>query len=449
NMATGNHTHTAAQVGLGNVANFGYSNAIGDNSVERYATTNMVAQVRAEKVSKGGDTMTGTLVLSGASQLHFTPTNGISMIDFKNTGTNNDRGWIKHKNSSTTASMEFVVSDDPSAGSDFFTFGAATGNASADGTYSEWVKINPTNIYYKNNAVYHAGNKPNSTDVGLGNVGNYSAVNKAGDTMTGALGIAAGAAQLATSTPTQLSYGLLGSYGTLRILANTDNSGSEPVLIASAQGLTTDVNSGLAVYPTWMNFRGNSVYHAGAEATRTCQGSWLSGRDNAVINLVCGDSSYGSAVRSRGSSHTFAMGVLGNGQFGFYRYLNSRTTNGTDSQFYIDTAGNATCSGNITAYSDIKLKSNLTIIGDALLKINELNGYTFNKIGSEDRQTGVIAQEVQKVLPEAIVVAKANKGDEDQTDTLSVAYGNMVGLLIEGIKELKREIDELKSQLNK
>ncbi|MGL5100470.1 MAG: hypothetical protein ACRC6B_10680, partial [Fusobacteriaceae bacterium] len=142
-------------------------------------------------VKKAGDTMTGNLVLSGTSQLHFTPSTGVSIIDFKNTGSNNDRGWIKHTNSpnpgTTEANMQFCVSDDPNTGSDYFTFGAATGNMSADGTYIEWFKMNSTNAYYRGNAIYHAGNKPNSTDVGLGNVGNYSAVNKAGDTMTGTL----------------------------------------------------------------------------------------------------------------------------------------------------------------------------------------------------------------------------------------------------------------------
>ena len=53
------------------------------------------------------------------------------------------------------------------------------------------------------------------------------------------------------------------------------------------------------------------------------------------------------------------------------------------------------------------------------------------------RQTGVVAQEVQKVLPEAVM---------DNGEALAVAYGNMVGLLIEAIKELKSEVDQLKGK---
>ena len=102
-------------------------------------------------------------------------------------------------------------------------------------------------------------------------------------------------------------------------------------------------------------------------------------------------------------------------------------------------------SGNVTAYSDIRVKTNIEVIPNALDKIDQLGGYTFDRTDiayDEDgeptvpiRQTGVIAQEVLEVLPEAVV------GDEDH---YSVAYGNMVGLLIEGIKELRAEVEELK-----
>jgi hypothetical protein len=56
----------------------------------------------------------------------------------------------------------------------------------------------------------------------------------------------------------------------------------------------------------------------------------------------------------------------------------------------------------------------------------------------ETRQAGVVAQEVEKVLPEVVSGEEGNK---------AVAYGNMVSLLIEAIKELKQEVDDLKSQL--
>ena len=103
-------------------------------------------------------------------------------------------------------------------------------------------------------------------------------------------------------------------------------------------------------------------------------------------------------------------------------------------------AGSILAAGNITAYSDARIKTNIVKITDALDKVEQLNGYTFDRTDTETtRQTGVIAQEVLKVLPEAVL------GSEDTT--YSVAYGNMMGLMIEAIKELNAKVTDLQNQL--
>jgi hypothetical protein len=108
------------------------------------------------------------------------------------------------------------------------------------------------------------------------------------------------------------------------------------------------------------------------------------------------------------------------------------TYNGTD----------LTCTGNITAYSDARIKKNIKVIEHALEKVQALNGYTFERIDIDvGRQTGVIAQEVMTVLPEAVSVT--------HDGTYTVAYGNMIGLLIESIKDLNSQVDYLKSELTK
>jgi hypothetical protein len=104
----------------------------------------------------------------------------------------------------------------------------------------------------------------------------------------------------------------------------------------------------------------------------------------------------------------------------------------------MDMSGNLTMANNVTAYSDIRLKEDLEPITDAIEKVQSLTGYTYTRIDSGQRQTGLIAQEVQKVLPEAVM---------DNGEHLSLAYGNMVGLLIEAIKEQQVQINELKSRL--
>lgn len=105
-------------------------------------------------------------------------------------------------------------------------------------------------------------------------------------------------------------------------------------------------------------------------------------------------------------------------------------------------AGNVTATSNITAYSDRKLKDNLEVIPNALGKVSQLTGYTYDRIDMDGvRQSGLIAQDVQEVLPEVIV---SNVDPDSGEETLSLAYGNMIGLLVEAVKELKAEVEELK-----
>ncbi len=94
-----------------------------------------------------------------------------------------------------------------------------------------------------------------------------------------------------------------------------------------------------------------------------------------------------------------------------------------------------------SATSDERLKDEITIITDALAKIKQLRGINYKWKDSGLAGTGLSAQDVQKVVPEAVVVAP--NGD------LSVAYGNLLGLLVEGMKDLAAQVEELKSKVGK
>ena len=98
-------------------------------------------------------------------------------------------------------------------------------------------------------------------------------------------------------------------------------------------------------------------------------------------------------------------------------------------------SGNFAATGNITAYSDERLKSNISTISGALDKVNALRGVSYTKDG--ENSIGVIAQEVQKVIPEVV---------QENEEYLSVAYGNLVGVLIEAVKELSAEVEALKAK---
>lgn len=119
--------------------------------------------------------------------------------------------------------------------------------------------------------------------------------------------------------------------------------------------------------------------------------------------------------------------------------LDADLLDGTHASAFAQLAG-ATFTGVVTApnfvsSSDARLKSDIAPISDALAKVQALTGVTFTMTGSDVRQMGLIAQDVQAVAPEAVVEAEG---------ILRLAYGNLVGLLVEAIKDLTTQVEQLK-----
>ena len=119
----------------------------------------------------------------------------------------------------------------------------------------------------------------------------------------------------------------------------------------------------------------------------------------------------------------------------------------TSSSYALYVSGAIYSTDNIVAYSDVRKKKDIVTIDGALDKVNKMRGVYYTRIETDDpkidpnkRQVGVIAQEVNEVLPEVVTYAK-------DVDEYGVQYGNMAGLFIEAIKELKAEIEELKQRL--
>ena len=104
-------------------------------------------------------------------------------------------------------------------------------------------------------------------------------------------------------------------------------------------------------------------------------------------------------------------------------------------------AGAATFNNDVTAFSDERLKTEIETINDALNKVCQMRGVSFKRTDDDGHTSvGVIAQEIEKILPEVV------REDKSEDKIKSVAYGNIVGVLIEAIKELKNEIEELKKE---
>ena len=108
------------------------------------------------------------------------------------------------------------------------------------------------------------------------------------------------------------------------------------------------------------------------------------------------------------------------------------TTRLATSSAGVSVTGALTASGDITAFSDERLKSDIETIDNALDKVMNMRGVSFTK--QDKKGIGVIAQEIEKILPEVVTDGEYK----------SVAYGNIVGVLIEAIKEQQKQIDELK-----
>lgn len=123
---------------------------------------------------------------------------------------------------------------------------------------------------------------------------------------------------------------------------------------------------------------------------------------------------------------------------------------GQDNNFYFRAGGDFICTrngsfDNVEIRSDRRAKSDIKVIENALEKVEKLTGNTYelhNTSGGTTRSAGLIAQEVQEVLPEAVT-----QDIEADGGLLRLNYNSVIALLVESVKELSAEVKELKSQL--
>jgi hypothetical protein len=100
-------------------------------------------------------------------------------------------------------------------------------------------------------------------------------------------------------------------------------------------------------------------------------------------------------------------------------------------------SGSITATGNVTAYSDERLKKDIETIEGALDMVKSMRGVKYTSINTDLASVGVIAQEMAEVCPQVV---------QDNGGMMSVAYGNLVGVLIEAIKELSEKVAVLENK---
>lgn len=126
-------------------------------------------------------------------------------------------------------------------------------------------------------------------------------------------------------------------------------------------------------------------------------------------------------------------------------------SNGT-TKAIVTAEGDFHSDGDVIAYStttsDVRLKSDIEPITDALSKVNQLSGYTFTRNHNGQKSAGILAHELEKVLPEAVREKELPLQQDDGKKYKVVEYDAIQGLLIEAINELSGKVKELESKIS-
>ena len=272
-----------------------------------------------------------------------------------------------------------------------------------------------------------------------------------------------------TDTTTGVDHSIDGNSGVGNLFIHVDknNEGSDPKFIVNV-GSTDEL---IVATETGVDVTGdlsipNKIIHSGdtdtymqfhaADQFRVVTG----GNERLEVNnsavTVAGVLSVGSAIDlidnkilRFGSSDDVEFFFNGSHMYTDLNLGDWYIRDGTTNRFLFNDNGDFHADANIFAYStsvgsDRKLKDNIELIESPLEKIQKLNGVTFNWKRDGEASAGVIAQDVQKVLPSAVKEVKQLSNEGEDATRLNVDYNQIIGLLVESVKELKKEIEELK-----
>jgi hypothetical protein len=238
-------------------------------------------------------------------------------------------------------------------------------------------------------------------------------------------------------SPTLTGGGASGNWG-INITGNAATATT-----ATVAGSAT--SAGSATYATYLNGASSST---GTNLTSRVNSGFWEQSSTSTANGWPVTGSWYHLITSTHSNNAnyYSMQIAGSFFDNSNFYIRSTNNSGTTAWLSLITsiggqtiAGNLTLSGTLTINSDARLKENLTPLTGALDKVKALTGYNYNRIGSDKLEMGVVAQEVQAILPELV--------QADSEGTLSVAYQNMVALLIEAVKEQSIQIASLEEQV--
>ena len=211
----------------------------------------------------------------------------------------------------------------------------------------------------------------------------------------------------------------------------------------AATGTNFAGNADTATLAANIQIGANRVPYNNANNSTTSSGNLVFNGTTLTVNSLTVSSTASCSINGNSATTTLASNLSGSTNRIPYNTNSTTTTTSSNLQF---NGTNLSVGGDITAFaSDIRLKTNIEQIEGAVAKVCKLSGFTyeFNETGKgldlpTGRHLGVSAQEVQEVFPEAVTTRLMD-------DYLTVKYEKLVPVLIEAIKELKGEIEELKN----
>jgi hypothetical protein len=169
-------------------------------------------------------------------------------------------------------------------------------------------------------------------------------------------------------------------------------------------------------------------------------------RSDGEFRIGQGGDGYFRQYQINSNAHNYVMYTYSDDS---YRW--NRNGSGSD-EMRLDSDGDLHILGSLSESSDVRLKKNIKTIDNALSKVNQLRGVTYNwKVSAgkntDTKEIGMIADEVEEIIPE-LVKTDTVKGsfDKDGLDNIkSLKYGNVVGLLVEAVKELSAKVTALEN----
>jgi hypothetical protein len=333
--------------------------------------------------------------------------------------------------------------------------------------------INFTGNFYKNGSLYSGSSiiGTSGTDAffttgnfGVGTTSPSKRLDVAGDAIVSG-GITAGSANISsisassiTSAGAQITAATVGSL-------KSSNIDATAVTAAGAQFTAATVGTFFASNATFTNFTSstavissisaNTVSSSLLAATTMTGGSlslsgdlYIAGTLTTVnvtstnimnTNVTAGVLNVTSVFSAVGDSNTIGSIITTNGNVGI---------GSTSPSYKLHVVGDIFATGNVTGFSDERLKTNIEILSDCLSKVQQLSGVSFTRIqceaqpdvDTERRDIGFLAQDVEGQFPELV-------STDSQNGYKSVAYGNMTAVLVECIKELSSQVADLQQQI--